>query len=253
MSGMAGIDNIYPAELDVRLQAETGLAARRVGADLAALERDGWIRREGSVVWVIDHLTFDPFAHVQDPMKRRGVQQHVAGLPRLPIVRAFIERHPAWFPGDECAGSHLAWALEQESSRSPTGVLEVSSSNTNTNTNTNSVEQTASRVRRVPRALSAEVLQLLGEYPKRSGSDPKSDAASQIEARLKEGVPFDLLLDRTRAFSKWAEATGAANTPMVMQARRFYGQKREFETGNWTIPAAKGPSRSAENRKRGYV
>ncbi|HJQ53470.1 MAG TPA: hypothetical protein VJ825_06470 [Gemmatimonadaceae bacterium] len=241
IGGMAGIDHVYPAELDAILQAETGHSAERVAEDLAALNGT-WIRREGTVVWVVDHLTYDPHAHVGDAKKRKSVQHHVSGLPRLPIVRAFIHHHPDWFPADECRKSHLEWAIGEESGETLGRLYGESTNNNNNNSNSNTDSGTVvpKRGRRGPKTYSAQVEQLRKEYPKRSGSDPWPDAATQIEARLAEGESFDVLLAKTREFNRWAVALKKVDTDLVMQAKRFYGAKREYATGNWSIPATNG-------------
>lgn len=251
MSGMAGLDVIYPAELDARLQAETGHTAKQIAEDLAALN-GAWVRREGSVVWVVDHLTYDPHAHVKDFNKRKGVQLHVAGLPRLPIVREFVRYHPDWFPIEECRESHLDWAFRQDSGETLNGVSGESEGNTNTNSNTNTNIGTGvpKRGKRAPKTYSPQVEQLRAEYPKRSGSDPWPDAAIQIEARLAEGESYDFLLAKTRDYKAWAVALDKVGRESVMQAKRFYGAKREYATGNWTIPASNG-SRTHASIRRG--
>lgn len=251
MTGMAGCDCFYPGELEIRLQAETGHSAKQVAQDLAALD-GSWVRRESNVVWVVDHLTYDPHAHVNDPKKRKSVQQHIAGLPRLPIVRAYVKYHPAWFPEDECRASHLGWTLEGEDSSETLGRVFADSTNNNTKyqvPNTNTSGTGVPKRGRVSKTYSPQVEQLRAEYPKRSGSDPWPDAAVQIEARLAEGESYDFLLAKTREYKAWAVALKKVDTESVMQAKRFYGVKREYATGNWSIPASNGAKAYASVRK----
>lgn len=145
MSGMAGIDVWYKSEILARLMAETGWTDETVTADLALLERDGWIRRQENILWVVDHLTFDAHAHVQDRKKRVRVQSHVAALPRRQIVMDYIAHHPDWFPPSECAEEGLGWAIRSptkvrgESAQSLRSVCEESVNNSNNNNNSNSV------------------------------------------------------------------------------------------------------------------
>jgi len=109
------------------------------------------------------------------------------------------------------------------------------------------------RVLKLPKAYSAEFLQLWAEYPQRSGSAAKEKASIQVAARLREGVPHSLLLEKTRAYRSWAEATGKVGTEKVMQAARFYGASKEYEQGNWSLPTSAADSRAEQFRKRGYV
>lgn len=138
MSGAAGIDVLYHAEILARLTVETGWSAETVTTDLDTLEAAGWIRREDNIVWVVGHLTYDPHARAHEPKKRTGIQRHVAALPRRPIVRAYIAQHPVWFPPTECEAEGLGWALSpsevcDDSKESHRGVIGESSSNSTNN------------------------------------------------------------------------------------------------------------------------
>lgn len=138
MSGAAGIDVLYHAEILARLTVETGWSAETVIADLDTLEAAGWIRREDNIVWVVGHLTYDPHARAHEPKKRIGIQRHVAALPRRPIVKAYIAQHAVWFPPAECEAEGLGWALSQSGvCEDPKGshreVIEESSSNSTNN------------------------------------------------------------------------------------------------------------------------
>lgn len=128
MSGSAGIDVWYGAELLARLTTETGWTPDVVTADLAILEERGWIKREGSIVWVVEHLRYDPNARASEQNKRTHVRQHLHSLPRRQIVKDFVAHYPDFLPADECRADGLAWALTPdklppvESERSPAGV-----------------------------------------------------------------------------------------------------------------------------------
>lgn len=95
--GPSGIETFEPEALVHTLAAQTGAKADQVRAALAALESSGWVRREDNVVWVVGQLTHDPHIRAVDTKHRKAIQRHVAGLPRLGIVRAFVDAHPEWF------------------------------------------------------------------------------------------------------------------------------------------------------------
>ena len=132
--------------------------------------------------------------------------------------------------------------LKQTDKQKPTPSSSSSSSSSNL---------PALRVERGHKNYSAEFLKLWVAYPARSGSAAKEKASIQVAARLREGVPFEFLLEKTTAYRAWAEATGKVGTEKVMQASRFYGASKEYEQGNWSIAPA--VNRADEARKRGYV
>lgn len=80
------------------LAEQTGYDETQVSRALAELETSGWIRRERNVMWVVGGITHDPSVSQRDPKHRMSLRRHLAALPRLPIVSAFVEHHPEWFP-----------------------------------------------------------------------------------------------------------------------------------------------------------
>lgn len=111
----AGIDIWYPDELHARLAAESGASIDQVRLTLDILEHEDWIRREDNVLWVVNHITHDPHQRETNPKNRKGIQRHIAGLPHIPLVRAFVGAYPEWFPPIEARSMGLAWALERPS------------------------------------------------------------------------------------------------------------------------------------------
>jgi hypothetical protein len=110
--GTVGIDVWYPDELVSRLSSESGATTEEVRATLDILEQFGWIRRADNVLWVVGHLEHDPHLSVFDAKHRKNVQRHIAGLPRVDLVRAFVGASEGWFPPEEGASMGLAWAFE---------------------------------------------------------------------------------------------------------------------------------------------
>lgn len=106
-TGMAGIETWYHDEMVARVSSETGASAMQVCAAFNTLENAGWIKREDNVLWLVDHLTYDPHALVTNSKHRKSVQRHVAGMPHMAIVRAFIEHHAGWFPVAECEAAGI--------------------------------------------------------------------------------------------------------------------------------------------------
>lgn len=78
-------------------------------------------------------------------------------------------------------------------------------------------------------------------YPRRSGSNPKADALRAWKARVADGVGEKDMLDGTRRYADFCTATAKHGTEYVMQARRFFGPKREFGEP-WGAPTPSGAS-----------
>jgi hypothetical protein len=95
--GPTGIEVHYRGALAHQVAAQTGVPAEAVTAAMDELEAGDWIRQEGNILWVVGQLDHDPHLKDNDQKHRKSVVKHVAGLPRLAIVRRFIEEHPQWF------------------------------------------------------------------------------------------------------------------------------------------------------------
>lgn len=124
-SGMVGLDTWYEAELYSRLSEESGATIDQVKLALDYLEHEGWIKREDNVVWVVGHLEHDPHMLSSNLNHRKSVQRHVAGMPHLPIVRAFVLQNTDWFPKTEAIGMGIGWVFnairrDKRGSKKPT-------------------------------------------------------------------------------------------------------------------------------------
>ena len=104
--GPSGIEMHYPEALVHNISARTGADPDDVRSSLGVLEEHGWIVREGNVIWIAGQLKHDPGLKAENPKHRASIQRHVAGLPRLRIVRSFIDAHPEFFPPDEYSHPH---------------------------------------------------------------------------------------------------------------------------------------------------
>jgi hypothetical protein len=97
--GPAAIFRYYP-EL---LMAQTGLTARALEGALGDLEREGWIFREGPVLWIRNGLRHDPTMRLSDRKHRVAVERSIAALPRLKIVLKFCDYYQITRPFDEAS------------------------------------------------------------------------------------------------------------------------------------------------------
>lgn len=93
----SGIDVEYPEALIARLCRQTGLSRAAVNEALATLQERGWAQRQGNVLWLLGHLRYHPNMSGRNKNHRQAVYGHVSDLPRLPIVRRFVEEYPEYF------------------------------------------------------------------------------------------------------------------------------------------------------------
>ena len=61
-------------------------------------------------------------------------------------------------------------------------------------------------------------------YPRRSGGQGWIAAERLVAGHIRNGVPFDEILDGTKAYAKWCDYSGKTGTELVKQARTFYGR-----------------------------
>lgn len=111
-SGPTGLEVEYERGAVEKLGIRTGMGARAARKALNELENLGWIVREANILWVVGHLNNEPLIRATDEKHRKGIQRYVAGLPRLAVVRRFVESHPNWFPRGESIASGLGWIYE---------------------------------------------------------------------------------------------------------------------------------------------
>jgi hypothetical protein len=77
-------------------EVSRALVALETFRDAKTGEAHPWIRREGNVVWIVRGLEFEPSLDVTLQNHRKAFQRHVAGLPRIALVREFAEHYGAW-------------------------------------------------------------------------------------------------------------------------------------------------------------
>ncbi|PNF10517.1 helix-turn-helix domain-containing protein [Enterobacter cancerogenus] len=77
-------------------------------------------------------------------------------------------------------------------------------------------------------------------YPRRAGGQDKAGAFKAWNARIREGVSIQDMLDGTRRYADFVVATGAAGTQYVKQAKTFYGPSNFF-LEDWAKPEQQRP------------
>ena len=76
-------------------------------------------------------------------------------------------------------------------------------------------------------------------YPKRDGSNPKAAAQKCWNARLKEKVDPQVMIEGVARYASYCRLKEMVGTSYVMQAARFFGTNKEFEN-SWSMPTAIG-------------
>lgn len=87
-------------------------------------------------------------------------------------------------------------------------------------------------------------------YPARQGSNPKSKAYQAWNARLRDGVTTESMLEGVKRYAAYQLATGKAGTEFVMQGSRFFGPGLEFENA-WMV-ASPTHSKPQDNKHSGF-
>ncbi len=77
-------------------------------------------------------------------------------------------------------------------------------------------------------------------YPKREGANPKNKALSSWNARRKEGVSTEDMMQGVIRYAAYCTVKGSIGTEYVMQAQRFFGKGREYENV-WSVPSGGKP------------
>lgn len=248
--GPAGIEVWYPAELNARISAQTGISIGGVQDALMLLEKADWIAREGNIVWIKGQIDNDPHIRPADRKHRAMVQRHVAGLPRLPIVAAYVKSYPAWFVE---GGPSVTEKATEDTAREPKRVMEGPSKglpstenqdkNETEDENESLVPDGTEKERTVEDILAGspddyppEFEAIWAIYPKRRGNNPKHNAHVKWRARLREGVPLEVLYAGVQRYAAFLEKTDKLETEFVMMGQTFFGPAEHYleswEAGN---------------------
>ena len=89
-------------------------------------------------------------------------------------------------------------------------------------------------------------------YPKRAGGNSKTGAFKAWNARLKDGVKPETMLEGVKRYAAYTKATGSTGTQYIKQAVTFFGPDRHFEE-SWQSPtSAPGGMRRAQTPVSGF-
>lgn len=72
-------------------------------------------------------------------------------------------------------------------------------------------------------------------YPKRAGGNSKKEAFKAWEARIKAGVPAEVMIAGVERYRAFCDASGSTGTQFVKQAASFFGPGDHYES-DWEAP-----------------
>lgn len=233
--GPSGIETQYADALVATLAARTGWAAGEVAVALDQIERGAWIEREANVLWITKQLAFHPSMVLANPNHRLSIQGHITGLPRLPIVRRFIEAYRPWFTevpdvlDGYPASTPVALTLVSSDPDGITNPIAITETKTQTETQNETETSCPSDARETGPDLSLLAFaEFWGLYPRRKGTNSRQAAEKCWRARVKEGESPDVMLDGVKQYAAHCMAEGKIGTPFVMQASRFLGPDKHY-------------------------
>jgi hypothetical protein len=242
--GPSGIEVWYPAELVARLSGQTGTSPAGVQDALITLEREGWIERETNVVWIVRQLEHEPNVKLANPKHRTMIQSHTGGLPRLDIVARFVMAYEPWFRSDGTQSGtqsdHLRWAYDRVSDRVSDGVPKASRiTEDKTENKTESLGSSGDDpvLQTLPTGYPREFEATWLVYPPRTGGNPKKEAFQAWRARLRSGVPVEVLHAGVERYAAFMAAEGKLGSRFVMQGATFFGSGEHY-LEPYTIAAA---------------
>ena len=91
-------------------------------------------------------------------------------------------------------------------------------------------------------------------YPKRSGGNNKLSAFKAWNARIKQGVKPETMLEGVKRYAAFIASEGKIGTSFVKQAVTFFGPDKHFDEA-WLVetPANRPPTRQEQSRYEWYA
>ncbi len=219
--GPSGID-VIPAPLDATSE-RSGLPLARVERAVAELVASQWLAIEGNVVWIVKGLRHEPSVSPDNKNHVRGIRAHIAGLPRTPLVAAFIAAYPEWMGPPEEA---LAGYPEPMRMASDSHSIAIRITDTETDTETDTDTET---ILSGPACAEPDLFEEAWlVYPKRP-NNPKAKARKAWRARIAAGVPAEELLAGVRAYAAYVAREGVGPR-YVKLAATFFGPDEHWRT-----------------------
>lgn len=71
--------------------------------------------------------------------------------------------------------------------------------------------------------------QLKAAYPRRGGGQGWTAVKRLVPAHVARGESFESIIEGTRRYARWCEATGKVRTELVKMAQTFYGRDKWWQ------------------------
>lgn len=229
--GMSGIQHL-PAHQH-QLRELSGMTLQTIEKAKKEL-RPHWLLWEGDILWLRNGLKWEPKISLDNKNHRKGVLNHLSGLPAQSIVKAFCDYYEL---PDIYNGKVDAMPLECHSN----GIPYQEAGSRKKGKGTKDKDDQAL----IDEGLFMQIVEI---YPKRKGSNPQKEAKAQFLKRMQEGVVCDDLILAVQGYTKELVETDRINTPYVMQMATFLGPK-----DRWLEYAEQERARRQFERKRTVV
>lgn len=205
--GMSGINHL-PAHQH-QLRQLSGMTLQMIAKAKNEL-RPHWLLWEGDILWLRNGLRWEPKISLDNDNHRKGVLNHLSGLPAQPIVKAFCDYYEL---PDIYNGKVTAMPLECHSN----GIA---------------YQEVGSRKQGKEKGTREEIEgrrdllfdDLFAKYPKRKGGNPKKEARKQFGLRLDEGIEYSDLAMAVDGYKREQEELNHIDTQFVLMAQTFLGK-----------------------------
>jgi hypothetical protein len=103
------------------LAESTGLSANGAFDALVELQKAGWIRMEGSMIWLVNGLKYEPGYSPKNKWHVQKINELLAALPRVPLVQEFKNYYAEYLGIERQAVADLVPRKSDEGGRTPVG------------------------------------------------------------------------------------------------------------------------------------
>lgn len=182
-------------------------------------DRPPWVRRQGSLVWLVRGLEFEPTLNPNDPKHRLHVQRAVAALPTVDLIDAYKSRYALWFDG-------TATPSPVRPSAAASNGLTRGLGGPSKGLRSKSPSPTPSPKSKQIRPPSPVFEEAWAAYPSRP-NNAKGAALRAWNARVADGVSEAVMLAGTRAYAEYVRRSGTAPR-FVKLAATFYGPDEHY-------------------------
>lgn len=184
-------------------------------------DRPPWVRRSGSLVWLVRGLEFEPTLNPNDPKHRLHVQRAVAAHPTVGLIEDYKSRYALWF-------DRIATPTPLGPSVGASNGLTRGSEGSSKGLRSKSPSPSPSTKSKQIRAPSPLFEQAWAAYPSRPNNS-KAQALRAWNARAADGEPEVVMLTGTIAYAGYVQREGT-DPKYVKLASTFYGPDQHYRS-----------------------